>query len=96
MVQVVGRDVKLVLALVSLWHGPLLRSRKNSVPLPVPSTAIQYFVPDVTLSVGTVMLFHAPAAIVVILPWLRSVPGWPLLSPYRPTAILVTVEDLST
>src|SRR5690349_4890793 len=94
--QVAGRAVKPVTRLLSLLHGPALRSRNENVPLPVPRIAIQYFVPEVIVNAGTLIVFHAAGLIVVILPCVNSVPGCPALSEYSPALICLTVAELST
>src|SRR5215831_10047471 len=59
-VHVAGRVASPVLLLSSDLHGPRFLSRKKKFPLPVPSTAIQYCVPDVMVVAGTLMVFQAP------------------------------------
>ena len=56
--HVAGRAVSAPEALVSLRQPPLT-SRNRIVPLPVPSKAIQYLVPEVSVADGTVILFQA-------------------------------------
>src|SRR5262245_60300366 len=67
-VQLAGNVVRLLVALSSPLHGPLARSRKNRVPLPVARIAIQYLTPAVTLTPGTVIALNADVLIVVMLP----------------------------
>ena len=78
--QLAGKAVRLVCALVSLEQVPPGRSRNFSVPLPVPSMAIQYLVPLTMLAEGATNVLNAPTVIALELICESNVPGCPALS----------------
>src|SRR5205085_7176926 len=93
-VHCAGSAVSVVELAVSA--GPLggvaLPSLNDRVPPPDgTSTAIQYVVPAATVVGATATLLHASAGGLVIVPWVRSAPGWPDESAYRPTSAEVAV-----
>jgi hypothetical protein len=78
-VHVFGRAASVACELVSELPAPTFaRSRNLIVPADAVgcSTAIQYVVPAVTVTPGTVTLFWAFATAPVIVPVVNSVPGW--------------------
>src|SRR6266511_4205593 len=92
--QVSGRAVSAgcsACRLVPLPASP----RTASVPAGV-STATQYVAPLVRLVAGTGTLFHVPAWTFSNRPSVRSAPGWPASSPYKPTPSDGAVEPVST
>ena len=94
----VAGNVARVVWLLPWLLPPVPTSRNWTVPLPLGvNTAIQYFVPVVTVIAATVREFHAPAAGLARVAWPRSVPGLLLdVFEYRPTVTFVAVEPAST
>src|SRR6267378_4899106 len=93
-VHCAGSAVSVVELAVSA--GPLggvaLPSMNESVTPPAgTSTAIQYVAPAVTVVAGTATLLHESAGGLVIVPWVRSAPGCPDESAYKPTIAEVAV-----
>ena len=66
-----------VARLVSARQDPAALSRKRTVPVPEPRTAIQYGRPATTAPPVTGMVVQAPAAGVETEPCATSSPGWP-------------------
>src|SRR3954454_14494310 len=91
-----SRGVSVATELVSELPAPThALSRKRNVP-PVPSTAIQYVWPAVTLAFGTVIVLNCPATGVPSVPCVSSAPGWFVAEfAYRP-AVTAPVEPVST
>jgi hypothetical protein len=62
----------------------------------MPRRAIQYGVLAVTPTGGTEILFQAPRTGADILACVNNAPGFPALSAYNPTTMVLAVEDEST
>jgi hypothetical protein len=77
--QVDGRALSERCEESSLRQAPLGTVRRYNAP-PVPSSATQYLLPEVTAVEGIVTVFHVPPDGEPFLPDATRVPGWPFLS----------------
>jgi hypothetical protein len=93
--HVAGSAVRLVW-LLFCERVPLAASLKARLPLPEGERTLnQYVVPAVTETPETAAVFQDPAAGVEIVACVRSDPGLPPLSAYRPTITFVAFDPLS-